>query len=578
MLLLENIWPEWTRLYWLFCAPIALILIWALQRSYKQQQDWHTILPKAFHAILLNEHAPRQRNIGYLLLAATWLCALLALLGPSWENTVEQPQQDQHFAPLVIAIQLTPDMLANDLQPSRLHHVREKVLSLLEQRATAFTALVVYAGSAHTLVPLSNDLLTSQNLLQALQPELMPVAGQRADLAIERAIQLLQQGAQGEGQILLISTGVSVPEQRAIERLLKGKPIQLKIIGVGSTVGEPIVESQEGHFLTDTTGAIIISRLNETSLQLLSKQTHSPYTQLSKSNNDLLNLDLLSQKNNNLTAMIAGKTQVKNDQGYWFIFPIVLIAAGFARRGSLLMLLVCLLPMPTFAFSLDNLWLRPDQQGMQLIEQQPAQAAERFTDQQWRATALYLAQDYQAAAQLFALSDTAAAHYNRGNALALAGIFEEALKAYQQALSQAPDMLAAQYNIAIIEEYLAALAAPDKNKNTNNLQEDSAAGATQALTSTAPPSTAAIATRLESQVEQGTNSETASTELQATLSSNSPAELKQPDKQQVQFSTPTTVTDQPIHLESWLEQIPDNPSELLKRKFWYEQSMQEMSP
>lgn len=577
MLLLENIWPEWTRLYWLFCAPIALILIWALQRSYKQQQGWRTILPKAFHAILLNEHAPRQRNIGYLLLAATWLCALLALLGPSWESTVEQPQQDQHFAPLVIAIQLTPDMLANDLQPSRLHHVREKVLSLLELRATAFTALVVYAGSAHTLVPLSNDLLTSQNLLQALQPELMPVAGQRADLAIERAIQLLQQGAQGEGQILLISTGVSVPEQRAIERLLKRKPIQLKIMGAGSTVGAPIVESQERHFLTDTTGAIIISRLNETSLQLLSKQTNSPYTQLSNSNNDLLNLDLLSQKDNSLAATIAGKTQVKNDQGYWFIFPILLIAAGFARRGSLLVLMVCLLPMQSFAFSLENLWLRPDQQGMQLIEQQPAQAAERFTDQQWRATALYLAQDYQAAAELFALSDTATAHYNRGNALALAGLYEEALKAYQQALSQAPDMLAAQYNIAIIEEFLAAPAVPDIDKNTSNPQEDSATGATQALTPNAPSSTAIIATALEPQSEHSTTTQAANTELQATVSSKPPAELKQSDKQQVQPSIPATATDQSILLESWLEQIPDNPSELLKRKFWYEQSMQEMT-
>lgn len=577
MLLLENIWPEWMRLYWLLCAPIALILIWALQRSYRQQLDWRTILPKAFHTILLSEHAPRQRNIRYLLLAAAWLCALLALLGPSWESTVKQPQQDRHFAPLVIAIQLTPDMLANDLQPSRLHHVREKVLSLLEQRETAFTALVVYAGSAHTLVPLSNDLLTSKNLLQALQPDLMPVAGQRADLAIERAIQLLQQGAQGEGQILLISTGVSVPEQRAIEALLKRQPIQLKVMGAGSTIGAPIVHSQQGDLLTDAVGAIIISRLNETSLQLLSKQTNSPYTQLSNSNDDLLNLDLLSQKDSNLTAAIAGKIQVKNDQGYWFIFPILLIAAGFARRGSLLVLVICLLPMQSFAFSLNNLWLRPDQQGMQLIEQQPAQAAARFTDQQWRATALYLAQDYQAAADLFALSDTAAAHYNRGNAFALAGIFEAALKAYQQALNQAPDMLAAQYNIMIIEEYLAASDAADTENNTTNSQEDSAAESIQALTATAPSSTATMAITLEPQTEHHTITKTPNTKLQATLSSKSPAELKQPDKQQIQRSTPTTPTDQPIHLESWLEQIPDNPSELLKRKFWYEQSTQEIA-
>lgn len=577
MSLFVSHWPEWTRLYWLLCVPIALLLLWALQRSYQHQLDWRTVLPKEFHAILLSKHAPRQRNIRYLLLGAAWLCALLALLGPSWESTTEQPKHDRHFAPLVIAIQLTPDMLANDLQPSRLHHVREKILSLLEQRDTAFTALVVYAGSAHTLVPLSNDLLTSQNLLQALQPDLMPVSGQRADLAIERAIQLLQQGAQGEGQILLISTGVSAVEQSAIEKLIKRQPIQLKIMGIGSTTGAPIVQSEQGYFLTDSMGAIIVSRLNETSLQLLGKQTNSPYTQLSSRNDDLLKLDLLVHTQSNLTVALAGKTQIQNDQGYWFIFPILLIAAGFARRGSLLVLLICLLPMPSFAFEFDNLWLRPDQQGIKLLEHQPAKAAERFTDQQWRATALYLAQDYPAAAELFALSDTAEAHYNRGNALALAGALPEALKAYQQALSQAPDMLAAKYNLAIIEEHLAEPTTDAVDNDTTDSEENSAAGSTSTLITTPPSSTAASATALESRDTQDAPTDSTSTEPQQIPSSKSSAEPKSQDEQSAPPSTPES-TDQPVHLESWLEQIPDNPSELLKRKFWYEQSMQEVTP
>lgn len=574
MSLLANHWPEWTRLYWLLCVPITLLLLWALQRSYQHQLDWRTVLPKAFHAILLSKHAPRQRNIRYLLLGAAWLFALLALLGPSWESTAEQPKHDRHFAPLVIAIQLTPDMLDNDLQPSRLHHVREKILRLLEQRDTAFTALVVYAGSAHTLVPLSNDLLTSQNLLQALQPDLIPVSGQRADLAVERAIQLLQQGAQGEGQILLISTGVSVAEQNAIEKLIKRQPIQLKIMGVGSTTGASIVQSEQGHFLTDSTGAIIVSRLNETSLQLLGKQTNSPYTLLSNSDDDLLKLDLLTHTQSNLTVALVGQTQIQNDQGYWFIFPILFIAAGFARRGSLLVLLICMLPMPSFAFEFDNLWLRPDQQGIKLLEHQPAKAAERFTDQQWRATALYLAQDYPAAAELFALADNAEAHYNRGNALALAGALPEALKAYQQALSQAPDMLAATYNLAIIEEHLAEHATVAVDNDTTESEEDSAAGSTSTLITTSPSWTA---TALESKEEQDAPTDSTSTEPQQIPSSKSSAESKPQYKQSEPSSTSASI-DQPVHLESWLEQIPDNPSELLKRKFWYEQSMQEVTP
>lgn len=570
MSMLSNNWPEWSRLYWLLCAPVALFLLFALYRAHKNQHDWHALLPKAFHAILLSQHNPRQPSLRYWLLGCAWLFSLLALLGPSWHTATDPPATERHFAPLVIVLQLTPDMLANDLPPSRLQHVQEKILSLLRQRQAAFTALVVYAGSAHTLVPLSNDLLTSKNLLQALQPDLMPVPGQRADLAIKRAVELLQQGAEGAGQILLISTGVSASEQSAIEKQLKKQPVHFKIMGVGSTAGAPIVDSTQGHFVTDSTGAIVLSRLNETSLQLLSRHSNSPYSQISSDDSDLHTLELLTLTESNFTTAPAGQSQRQQDQGYWFIFPVLLLAAIFARRGSLLLLLVCLLPLPAFAFSLDNLWLRPDQQAAKLLDQQPALAAERFADLQWRATALYLAEDYPAAAELFALFDSPAAHYNRGNALALAGLLAEAILAYQQALSQAPDMLAAQYNLALVEEHLATALAQTATEPAAP-QQESADSPTSTLTASASTAVSESSNGQNRQAEAGTadsrqNSVLAQTEEQ-------PAHLSSAERQE-----PVPSTQQPVHLENWLEQIPDNPSELLKRKFWYEQNMQEIQP
>lgn len=572
---LINSWPEWTRVYWLLCVPAALLLLWGLYRADKQQHNWHAWLPQAFHAILLNKNANQQRRSRYFLLGSAWLCALLALLGPSWEETLQQSNNQQYGSPLVIAIQLTPDMLANDLAPSRLDRVRAKVLSLLEQRGAAFTALVVYAGSAHTLVPLSNDLLTSKNLLKALQPELMPVAGQRADLAIERAVHLLEQGAQGQGQVLLISTGVSVPEQTAIQALLQQHSIQLKIIGVGTTAGAPIIDPMHGYFITDASGAIVISRLNSVSLQLLSKQTNSPYIQLNNDDSDLDTLGILTHLDSNLTATFAERSIIRHDQGYWFILPLLWLFAGFARRGGLLLVLVCLLPTPSFALEFDDLWLRPDQQGLRLLEQQqPALAAQFFADPLWRATALYLAEDYTAAAQLFAHTDTPEAHYNRGNALALAGLLPEAIQAYQQALSQAPEMLAAQFNLAVTEDFLNSKQDSNPNNNqTDSTQEHSATVATTPLTATA--ASAAVA---ESPMTKGARAEAANTgvdsvtdvqQTEQAISKHSSVSVLQP--------TPAP-SESPIHLESWLEQIPDNPSELLKRKFWYEYNMQEAAP
>ena len=104
-------WPQWTREYWLLCAPLAALLLWTLYRTHQVQRDWRSFLPPAFHALLLNQDAPKQRHTRYLILGSAWLFALLALLGPSWESTTEPSATEPQAAPLVIAIQLTPDKI-----------------------------------------------------------------------------------------------------------------------------------------------------------------------------------------------------------------------------------------------------------------------------------------------------------------------------------------------------------------------------------------------------------------------------------------------------------------------------------
>lgn len=572
-------WPDWTRLYWLIAAPLAALLLWALYRTRQHSKDWRAILPVAFHAILLKQHTPRQRALGYLTLAFAWLCALLALLGPSWEMIQEESTHKNRPLPLVIAIQLTPDVLAKDLAPSRLQLIREKIMTLLDMRADASTALVVYAGSAHTLVPLSNDLLTSTNLLEALHPNLMPLTGQRADLAIQRALELLQQGAQSQGQILLISNGVSVNEQIAIQQLLKNKPAQLLLLGVGSKAGAPIILSTEGDLLTDASGAIVISKLNATSLQLLARQTASPYAALESNQDDLEYLGLLNQSGDTQHSQQSTSPATQKDQGYWFILPLLLLAASFARRGSILIILLGVLPMlptPVYAFEFRDLWLRPDQQGQKLLEQdQPALAAERFHDPAWRASAWYQAEDYQRAADAYAELDTAEAHYNRGNALALNGDLAESLAAYQQALERAPEMLAAQYNYDVVAEYLQRNNAP-KEENTTEPAVES-----EVLASSATQTQESTSNQTAIDADTTFNPSNKAKPLDDTLITPT-LDLKQANNTRSDatpaLQNPAVENQQSIDLEAWLEQIPDDPSELLKRKFWYEQQRQETQP
>ena len=199
---MSALWPYWFRPWWLLLLPVLGWLIWQLWHRQKRAGRWQMILPPAFHAALLSGGGGRDSKLPWITLGIAWVLTVLALLGPSWQR-VEQISQ-KPADPVVVVLELTPEMLATDVAPNRLEQARRKLLDLLQNRSDAQTAIVVYSGSAHTLVTLADDLSTSRNLLDALKPSLMPVAGHRADLAVTKALSLLNQGDLGEGRILLI--------------------------------------------------------------------------------------------------------------------------------------------------------------------------------------------------------------------------------------------------------------------------------------------------------------------------------------------------------------------------------------
>jgi len=443
---MSTIWPHWFRPEWLLLLPLLGWLLWKLWHRQKRAGRWQMILPAAFHAVLLGGGKGRDSKLPWIALGLAWLLAVLALVGPSWERLEETRQRAAD--PLVVMLELTPQMLADDTPPNRLQQARRKLLDLLEHRRDSQTAIIVYAGSAHTLVPLSDDLATSRNLLDALDPAIMPQPGQRADLAVRKALALLAQGALGQGRLLLIGSSLSPQERQGITQALGRHGPKLLMLGVGTPEGAPVRQTN-GEYLKDADGAILVPRLDSAELKAFINSTGGRYRKARIDDLDLRGLGLFD----NPQALRAdGQTlQLDSwaDQGYWLLIPLLLLAACAGRRGWLfcLPLLLGLLPQPSYAFTFNDLWLRPDQQGQRLLEQQrPAEAARHFEDPQWKGMALYQAGDYAGAAREFARASSASAHYNRGNALARSGELEAAVDAWEQALELEPELEAAQAN------------------------------------------------------------------------------------------------------------------------------------
>jgi len=580
------LWPEWLRPLWLLAVPALAWLLWRLWHRERQSGRWQLLLPAAFHQALLKGGSGRSSKLPWLALGLAWLLAVLALLGPSWQR-VEQSNQ-KPADPLVVLLELTPQMLATDGRPNRLEQARRKLLDLLEARRDAQTAIIVYAGSAHSLVPLSDDLATSRNLLEALKPSLMPEPGRRADLAVARALQLLDQAQLGQGRLLLITSALSEEERSGIQQALQKRSVPLLILGVGSREGAPVAQ-EDGSFLKDSRGAILIPRLDARGLQETAENHGGRYASMRLDDEDLRRLGLLDSPQ---TMRAAGEpTQLDShvDQGYWLLLPLLLLAACAGRRGWLfcLPLLLMLPPQSSHAFGLDDLWLRPDQQGQRLLQaQRPAEAAQRFVDPQWQGKALYEAEDYAAAAERFAKGDSAADHYNRGNALAKAGELEAALDAYEQALERQPELAAAQHNKALVEQALRQRENQQQSGEGDSTEQQEHANE-QSQPNESPAgqpaeSTAAQPTQPGSSGESSENSDVqgsangAGEDTQPSTSSELPsdAEPVAPPRTAADLGT---AAERQQALEQWLRQIPDDPAELLRRKFWYEQQQRQDS-
>ncbi|MCY1281593.1 von Willebrand factor type A domain protein [compost metagenome] len=568
-----ELWPHWLRPAWLLLLPLLGWLLWQLWHRERRSGRWEQLLPRAFQPWLLSGGRLGNNRLPWLALGLAWLLSLLALLGPSWQ-LMEQSTQ-KRADPLVVMLELTPSMLATDIAPSRLEQARRKLRDLLDARRDAQTAIVVYAGSAHSLVPLSDDLMTSLNLIESLKPSIMPAPGHRADLAVARALKLLEQGAQGQGRLLLVTSGLDEREQAGIRKALGSRSERLAILGVGTAAGAPIAQ-EDGGFLKDDQGAILLPKLDSGQLRRFAAELGGRYSSVQLNEDDLRSLGLLDGPTSLRDSGEIARLAAWADQGHWLLLPLLLIAACAGRRGWLFCLpLLLVLPRPSLAMDFQDLWLRPDQQGQRLLQaQRPAEAALHFKDPRWQGMALYQAGDYTEAAARFAQGDDAADHYNRGNALARAGELEAAIDAYDSALKRQPDLAAAQKNKALVEELLRQRAAEASSNDPD--QPDSEQQQTGQTGEQNAAQTQASEQGADDQAPEQGNGEARSEGQTSAAAGGSAEEATPTDATQARTaSTEPLGEERRQALEQWLRQIPDDPAELLRRKFWYEQQQRQ---
>lgn len=463
------------RPWWLAAlAPVIVIalLLWYQKHNARQ---WQQMVAPELLQYLLDGQTTRIRPWQLIALLLAWIASCIALAGPSWEKRPVAVEQNQQA--LVLLLDLSPSMMSEDVKPSRLVRARLKIADLLRLRKDGQTALVVYAGDVHVVTPLTDDTETINNIIPALHPNIMPAQGSNTEAAVARAIKLLKDSAITQGDLLLITDGIDKDAQANINEIMnREKQFRLSILGVGGTEPTPI-PSSKGGFVRDNKRNIVTTQLNPSELQNLANQNNGRYRTLASTSSDIDYLMDLPTPEKEETQRVDRDFDSWYDRGHWLVLLLLPIILYCFRRGVLLCLLLiplaALTPSKSYALGWDDLWKNKNQQAYEKLQhEQAAEAAAQFDQSDWKASAQYRAGDYAEAAKNFAKTDSADAHYNRGNALAKANKLPDAIKAYDQALKLNPELADAKKNRTLVEELLKQQQQNQEQQDKNNDQQE----------------------------------------------------------------------------------------------------------
>ena len=564
-------------LWLLACLPI-LPVGWLLYRKLRQSRAWSSVIAADLLPHLLSGGRESQHNRWpVLVLLLGWLLATLALAGPSWER-LPQPVERRENA-LVVLYDLSSSMHATDVSPSRLVRSRQKLLDLLETKTEGTTALIAYAGDAHVVSPLTDDLRTIANLMPALSPDIMPVRGSRPGRAAEMAVRLLRDSGLEHGQVLLVTDGIHPGDAEEISRALAGTAYRLSVLGIGTEEGSPI-PTADG-FLRDASGHIVIAGLERPPLQRLASRLGGSYSDLELGDADIARILATDLWNDEASEELLGRSvDTWEDMGYWLALLLVPVALGAFRRGWVLCLLLLPLAEPTLAQGWQDPFLNRDQRAQRLLENGDAEAAaETFADPDWSAAAHYRAGNYERALQHYRGGDSADSWYNRGNSLARSGRLEEAIDAYQQALDQDPGMEDAAFNKALLEQLLEQQQDQQQDQQQNQQQQgqqqnqqqnQQQQGQQQNQQQQQAPQQAGQQQQPGQQSEEQQAREEEARQQEAQRQAQAEKQEQEGEQQQANSPRDAEELERQMANEQWLRRIPDDPSGLLRRKFQYE--------
>jgi Ca-activated chloride channel family protein len=293
--------PAWL----LALPPLLVIALWLAWRQ-RTAGNWSQVMDPELLAALRLPASGRHRSPWWLI-GLAWTAASIALAGPAWHR-VQSPafRSPDNW---MLLLDLSPSMASTDVPPDRVTRARYAIDDLLSGARDARVGLIVFAGEAHTVVPLTGDVATLRTLLPPLSPGIMPEAGDQVAPALDEAGRLLQAAGARHGRVIVLTDGFADATQAfpAAQRL-RARNFEVQVIGIGHAPDDSLrrLASVGGGRFWFLTQAPQLMRLLQT-------EGDGPLDQ-ERAESDI-------------------RVDVWRNEGFWLLPPLLLVATLLARRG-----------------------------------------------------------------------------------------------------------------------------------------------------------------------------------------------------------------------------------------------------
>ncbi len=416
---------------WLF-IPLIIIVVFIVLNT-REKKKWQNIVVPHLRPYMFSKGNTKALLLPLIFMLIGLTCMILALAGPTWKK--RDIPGEKIPAVVLMALDLSKSMLAEDIQPSRLERAKMKISDFLDLNPRVRTGLIAYAGTPHIVLPFTSDYKLLKHHAGSLDNWEMPVQGTDITLALN-LIDTLMSRVEAPSTILLMTDVIDDSDASKLSDFARNSIHRLEILLFSTPNGAP-VPGNPG----------VVSKQSPAALSNLQQNEKINITTITLDKSDVE--QIVDRISSHLVFEKDSKLDTKewDDMGWLLLIPAIIIALLWFRKGW--MIQWCWL-FPLLSFGLTSCgvdskhpdwWYSKNYQGELWYEKgEYEKAAELFADNAHKSAAYFKAGDYQSAAELLADDTTATGKFNYGLAMAKLGDYNEAIVSFQQAARSNPEL------------------------------------------------------------------------------------------------------------------------------------------